>query len=42
MDYFGVENVSGSLIVHAVEYREAVGYVTVYSIKAYNSSPPPE
>ena len=38
--YFGVENDSGRIHGTVLEYREAIGYATVYSILAYNASPP--
>ncbi len=37
---YGVLNNSGSLSPYLVKYREALGHFTVYSIGAYNSSPP--
>ena len=38
--YFGVENDSGIIHGTVLEYREAIGYATVYSILAYNATPP--
>ena len=38
--YFGVVNESGTIRGIALYYYEAIGYATIYSILAYNASPP--
>ncbi|QXJ27829.1 Thermopsin [Saccharolobus shibatae B12] len=40
LGFFGVTNESGRIIGTVVPYQEAIGYVTVYSILAYNATPP--
>ncbi|BFI76779.1 thermopsin [Sulfurisphaera ohwakuensis] len=40
LGFFGVANESGRIEGFVIPYQEAIGYVTVYSILAYNATPP--
>jgi hypothetical protein len=37
---YGVYNISGTLRASMVNYTEAIGYATIYSISAFNATPP--
>ncbi|BCU68012.1 hypothetical protein HS7_14490 [Sulfolobales archaeon HS-7] len=40
LGFYGVANESGTIVGTIIPYQEAIGYATVYSILAYNSTPP--
>ncbi|WP_390529125.1 thermopsin [Sulfurisphaera ohwakuensis] len=40
LGFYGVINESGRIEGFAIPYQEAIGYATIYSILAYNATPP--